>query len=454
MGFPPKRSFLKLPVEIDLDGLLADFATLQPSAWTAAPWAVHSATNHVLLRGGTTGGQRDFAADNPVDGPLLAQLPHFAALLSPEGPFGEVRYAFLFALKAGGSALPHTDKEPVWRELFRIHVPLVTNEKAKLLVEGQAKHIPAGEVWTFDNQERHAVVNPGPKRTHLIIDVAPGPKLEALLESAQYDPGQPEQQMWNALVHLNSGADAPAARPPAMIPLDSAVLSQSFGFDEEAEIKRAVRQLRTHTMASFERLATLWQQVRYLDRFDIPGALVECGVWRGGCVGMMALAHMRSVPKPWRELHLFDSFEGLHQPDRAIDGEAAIKVAKNAADGKLEPIGACVANIDYSRKLLAEIGYPEHLIHYHAGWFQDTIPRDAPKLGPIALLRLDGDWYEPTRIALDHLHGKVAPQGVVVIDDYGHFEGCRRAVDEFIARAGRPVLLNHIDYTARSWIKA
>ena len=100
-------------------------------------------------------------------------------------------------------------------------------------------------------------------------------------------------------------------RRARMIALDADSLRPTFGFEEEGTIKGAVSTVRDYTLASFERLATLWQQVRYLDRYNIPGGLVECGVWKGGCAGMMALAHMQDRNTPVREIHLFDSFQGF-----------------------------------------------------------------------------------------------------------------------------------------------
>jgi hypothetical protein len=237
------------------------------------------------------------------------------------------------------------------------------------------------------------------------------------------------------------------------IPLDRAHLQSRFGYDEEPAIKAAVDRIKRHTMTSFERLASLWQQVRYLDRFDVPGAFVECGVWKGGSTGLMALAHRATRAVPTRELHLFDSFEGLPEPDAVLDDQQSVDYA-GAGGGELRSVGKCVGTLDENRELMERLlGYPTDLLRYHVGWFQDTIPRDAPALGSIALLRLDGDWYESTRICLEHLYDKVSRGGVVVIDDYGHYEGCRKAVDEFLQRRKEPVLLSHIDYTGRYWIK-
>jgi hypothetical protein len=243
-------------------------------------------------------------------------------------------------------------------------------------------------------------------------------------------------------------------RPREGTPLGKSYLRGCFCYDNEAEIKEDLLMVRHHTMTSFERMASLWQQVQYLDRYRVHGALVECGVWKGGAVGLMALAHMRSFQRPTRPLHLFDSFQGIPEPRADIDGRAAIRFANGRGGGALESTGKLVSMLEDSEQLLgATIAYPRELIHYHRGWFQDTVPRDAEAIGDIALLRLDGDWYESTAICLKYLYSNVVRHGVVVIDDYGHFEGCRRAVDEFLARLTTPILLCHADYTGRYFVK-
>jgi len=222
-----------------------------------------------------------------------------------------------------------------------------------------------------------------------------------------------------------------------------------LGYDEEELAVAAVRIVDDNTMTSYQRLVTLWNQIRYLDRAGIPGCLVECGSWKGGSSGMMALAHKASGPVS-RHLHVFDSFQGLPEPDADHDGVVSIDYASGKAAGRMETIGKCVGTrAENETLILNTIAYPKELARFHEGWFQDTVPVEAPTLGPIALLRLDGDWYESTKVCLDHLFKLVSPKGIVVIDDYGHWEGCRKATDEFLAKLPYKPMLHFIDGTGR-----
>ena len=239
-------------------------------------------------------------------------------------------------------------------------------------------------------------------------------------------------------------------RPPSLETED--YLRASFGYDDEEGIKRAVSRVRPNTMVSFDRLATLWLQVLYLDRNRIPGDLVECGVWRGGAAAMMALAHLGSGSKTFRQLQLFDSWKGLPEPDGELDGTFAVEYSGGAHNGKLKPVGKCVASLDEARYLLeTQVGYPSDLVHYHVGWFQETLPRT--ELGAISLLRLDGDWYESTKLCLEYLYPRVVKGGIVVLDDYGYWSGCRKATDEFLQIQSDPIMLHHIDDTGRYFLK-
>src|SRR5688572_6175114 len=97
-------------------------------------------------------------------------------------------------------------------------------------------------------------------------------------------------------------------------------------YDDEPDAREAIALVVDHTMLSYPRLVTLWQQVRYLDRAGIEGCHVECGTWKGGAAALMGLAHRRSG-EACRNLHVFDSFQGLPEPDRAHDGEMAVRYA-------------------------------------------------------------------------------------------------------------------------------
>lgn len=96
-------------------------------------------------------------------------------------------------------------------------------------------------------------------------------------------------------------------------------------------------------------------------------------------------------------------------------------------------------------------GYPPERIHLVPGRVEDTVPAQAPER--IALLRLDTDWYASTKHELDHLYPRLSDGGVLIVDDYGHFEGARRAVDDYLAEQAEPLLLNRIDYTGRIAVK-
>ena len=268
-----------------------------------------------------------------------------------------------------------------------------------------------------------------------------GTSLSTFVEQAIDRIGRPLAARWG-LRH---------ARATSLDHIESAHL---FGYDEELEARAAALKVRSHTMSSYERLVSLWQQVRYVDSARVPGALVECGVWRGGSAGMMALAHLQSQPTHPRALHLFDSFEGLPQPDRTVDGPLATDYSDHQDSGDLSAIGQCVGPLDENKDLLERrIQYPAEHLRYHVGWFEETVVRDAPDLGAIAVLRLDGDWYSSTKVCLENLYPLVSAGGVVVIDDYGHWEGCRKAVDEYLQNNDILPLLGHIDYTARYFVK-
>ena len=282
----PKRSFLKLPVSVDVEQLLADYRSIPPLSWARSHWNEHCSSDMLLLRGGKSGTADDFITAAVSDAVMLAKLPYIAWLLAEAGPFGRVTYAFLFRMKPMGVARPHIDKNPAWKEPFRVHVPITTNAEAFLLSEGRAKHFAIGEVWTFDNQAEHAVVNGATVRTHLIMDVAPNPKLNALLTNALWDPGTEDPTRWKQSMWPDT--------PPMFEPASARPLSVS---------EKAVRGLRPDGFAArvrkVRRMARLMLcPLREGDIITSVDGVTECPV------AITALDYVYLRYKPGHTIHL------------------------------------------------------------------------------------------------------------------------------------------------------
>lgn len=214
---------------------------------------------------------------------------------------------------------------------------------------------------------------------------------------------------------------------------------------------KAMFKARRFTMTNPTRCRTLWDQSCQVLEANIPGSFVECGVWRGGSASIMGTAIRRSQQN--HHLHLFDSFEGLPEPTEK-DGAIAKEYSGGKASGALQSVNQCRAGLgDVQEFLLGRLRLDESKVHFHVGWFQHTLPVIAPKLGPIALLRLDGDWYESTRLCLEHLYPLLSHGGMVVLDDYFDWEGCRRAADEYRAQQNIVAPLRGTFPNAAFWVK-
>jgi O-methyltransferase len=207
-----------------------------------------------------------------------------------------------------------------------------------------------------------------------------------------------------------------------------------------------------YTMTTPERIVHLMASIHYIHENHISGAIVECGVWRGG--SMMIIARMlHEMGDRTRDLFLFDTFEGMPPPsekDRAFSGAAASDLLQAQPKTRENVIWA-YAPIEEVAANMASTGYPKDKIHLIKGQVEDTLPDRAPDR--IALLRLDTDWYESTLHELNHLYARLERHGVLVIDDYGWWHGARQAVDEFFQQQPFKPLLHRIDNTARSVIK-
>jgi O-methyltransferase len=159
----------------------------------------------------------------------------------------------------------------------------------------------------------------------------------------------------------------------------------------------------------------------------IDGAVVECGVWRGGMIAGIA-----DVLGSSREYILCDSFEGLPKA-QPIDGPAAHLWQSNTAGPTYHD--NCAAAEAVARRAMALSAASRS--QFVAGWFDKTLPHVRIE-GGIALLRLDADWYESTMTCLEALYSRVVPGGLVIVDDYYTWDGCARAVHDFLSRQKIP----------------
>jgi len=180
------------------------------------------------------------------------------------------------------------------------------------------------------------------------------------------------------------------------------------------------RRFRSYTMippAAFISNLILAERARH-----VPGCVVECGVWRGGMSAGLAV-----ILGPDRRYYLFDSFEGL-PPAKQIDGPAALKWQQSIEAPEYRD--NCSAPPEYAKEAMSLAG--ANHVELIKGWFAETVPNHFFD-EPIALLRLDADWYDSTIVCLEGLFDRLSPGGIVIIDDYYTWTGCSRAVHDFLS---------------------
>lgn len=219
---------------------------------------------------------------------------------------------------------------------------------------------------------------------------------------------------------------------------------------KDIEFMTLYEQCRPYTMTSIERLYSLYQSVNYIIDNEVPGDFVECGVWRGGSSMMMALTLLRRN-QAGRKIYLYDTFEGMSEPteaDTTFYGENASDLLKKQDVNDAASIW-CYSSIEEVRKNVGSISYPQEKLIFVKGKVEDTLSEVVP--GEIALLRLDTDWYESTLKELEVLYPVLVEKGVLIIDDFGHWEGAKKAVLEYFEKE-KP-LLHRIDNTGRIMIK-
>ncbi len=207
----------------------------------------------------------------------------------------------------------------------------------------------------------------------------------------------------------------------------SSHLSDMFASKEIKQKNSMIRKILPYTLGGWKALDNAFNVIARIEKQNIPGVIVECGVAQGGTAAMMALAS-RTLGDENRDFWFFDSYEGLPEPtdEDYQNGEAGDYV------GVLVE-GSCLGTIEQVSELFFDkLNLPKDKINLVKGWFQDTVPSTKDKVGEIAVLRLDGDWYESTKIPLENFYPYISPGGCVIIDDYATCFGSKKATDEFI----------------------
>lgn len=221
--------------------------------------------------------------------------------------------------------------------------------------------------------------------------------------------------------------------------------------DAQAEELSIIRKVRPFTMTLPTRILTLLHAVRHLVDNEIEGDFVECGVWRGGSSMAMAwmLVHLKDK---LRKIYMYDTFNGMPTPgdtDNNLWGQAAYEHHEYVGGTSSGSNWAFATFEDVNNNMLST-GFPKDRFRLIRGLVEDTIPVQAPE--KISLLRLDTDWYQSTRHELECLVPRMLKGGIVLVDDYGHWQGSKQAVDEFLSQYKIKPFLHRIDYASRLWI--
>ena len=230
-------------------------------------------------------------------------------------------------------------------------------------------------------------------------------------------------------------------------------LEDRFPIEASEADKATIRALKPYTMTSSERLWSLLNGVRYVVAEELPGDFVECGVWRGGSVMAMA-QELQCLGVSDKRMWLYDTFAGMTAPnDQDVEAATGV-VASSMLDST--PVGDgnnvwCVAGRPDVEANVRSTGYPFEQFTFVEGDVAQTLEACVPD--SISLLRLDTDWFESTRACLEVLYPRLVTGGVCILDDYGHWQGARKAVDAYFAALGHRPFMHPIDFSGRVFIK-
>ena len=196
------------------------------------------------------------------------------------------------------------------------------------------------------------------------------------------------------------------------------------------------------------------EATRYISEAGIPGSIVEVGVWRGGSA-MAAALTLKKRRLTNRDFYLFDTFDGSWDPpsrrDRLVYPQSQPRPRPQKNVFKHGGFTEKQVSTRAVRARMSDVGYPLTRVHCVKGQVQKTVPRVLPE--EIAILRLDTDFYSSTYHSLKNLYPRLAVGGVLIIDDYGKYEGATQATDRYIRENRLKILLNRIDSQGRIGIK-
>lgn len=268
--------------------------------------------------------------------------------------------------------------------------------------------------------------------TTLYLDLLKQVLTRALFESEDvaYEPPRdaPERPLWEVLRdHSPSGVGLVRRRR-----LDRAKRAEGRDWPADAE-----------TMIGLRRLDNVQACVEQVLEDDVPGDLLEAGVWRGGAAILMR-ATLAVHGDANRRVWVADSFEGLPRPD-------AERYPADAGDRHWTRAELAVS-LEQVRRNFERYGMLDGRVEFLEGWFEDTLP--AAPVQQLAVLRADGDMYGSTMDILRSMEPKVAPGGFVIIDDFGAIEQCRRAVEDYRSEVGITDEIHEVDWTGVYWRKS
>lgn len=243
------------------------------------------------------------------------------------------------------------------------------------------------------------------------------------------------------------------------------LLSKLFGFKiarsnetltepviiKDTYFQKIYSEIKPYTMTSMLKCYALYQSVKYIVESEIPGDFVECGVWKGGNAILIAKL-LKDLNVIDRKIYLYDTFSGMVEPtdeDKVIGHEKKNSYKIWSTSKKSSHNEWCYASLEEVKKNVSMVNYPKENFIFVKGEVEKTIPKKIPQ--QISLLRLDTDWYESTKHELTHLFPLLTNSGILIVDDYGHWEGQKKAVDEYFRK--KPLLLNRIDRGGRIAVK-